>query len=300
MAASVAADIQRGSALHLLPPQALEVHVMKHWDGSDGPRTGGHAVLTLASTGHGLQISFEAPFYNDAPPSPTPDASPDASQPLAGAPVRCGNLWEYEVLELFLVAVPPESSEGQEYEYLELEWGPAGHFLALKLAGFRNVVDHMLEADLSYGARAHMGPVCATDNLPLSDPHAHMSRNHHLEWAVDEEKAVWSGTLTVPAEYFPARADPMTLFHYNMFHIHGEGTDRVYRAAHAVPGEFPDFHRLQYFPPLELEIGNSNGGGGSRADDSGSGAVINGGCCSDSADDTAASQAAMSMDYRDE
>ena len=51
----------------------------------------------------------EANFYNDA----KPDAEPGY---LMG-------LWDYEVVELFLLNSHTE-------EYLELEFGPHGHFLA--------------------------------------------------------------------------------------------------------------------------------------------------------------------------
>ena len=157
MAASVVADIQRG---------VLHVPITKRWDGSElaVPHAGGHAALRLASMGHlGLRISFTAPFYNGALPPPITDAS----RPTAG-PVRCDGLWEYECLELFLVAVPPASSEGQGYQYLELEWGPAGHFLALKLAGCRNVFDHMLDANLNYGTQGHVEPAIHSLHSPLT------------------------------------------------------------------------------------------------------------------------------------
>jgi hypothetical protein len=44
-------------------------------------------------------------------------------------PGQCWGLWEYPVIELFLV-----SAEGP---YVELEFGPAGHWLALYLSDYR-------------------------------------------------------------------------------------------------------------------------------------------------------------------
>ena len=62
-------------------------------------------------------MRVDAPFHGDpAPPGP---------------PGRRPGLWEFEVVELFLV--------GSGGRYLELEVGPHGHFLALELEGIRRL-----------------------------------------------------------------------------------------------------------------------------------------------------------------
>ena len=65
-----------------------------------------------------LTVQIEAPFHGDS--------APDA---LAGA---VWGLWEFEVVELFLV--------GADGRYLEAEFGPHGHHLVLQLAGPREIV----------------------------------------------------------------------------------------------------------------------------------------------------------------
>jgi len=70
----------------------------------------------------GRRLSIRAPFHGD----PAPD----------GPPGSLWKLWEHEVVELFLL--------GQGDHYLELELGPHGHYLVLRLEGRRNVVEHSL------------------------------------------------------------------------------------------------------------------------------------------------------------
>jgi hypothetical protein len=66
-----------------------------------------------------LQLSIEASYYGD----PAPDIPAGMTEAL----------WNYEVVELFLV--------GTGDRYLEIELGPHGHHLVLLLAGRRNVVE---------------------------------------------------------------------------------------------------------------------------------------------------------------
>lgn len=64
-----------------------------------------------------LRVDVEAPWHGDPPPPGPPGPTP--------------RLWEFEVVELFLL--------GADERYLELELGPHGHQLALQLRGRRNV-----------------------------------------------------------------------------------------------------------------------------------------------------------------
>ena len=76
----------------------------------------------------GLQVLFQAPFYND----PAPQSS------------ACSlwGLWEYEVFEIFFV--------GEDGQYLEAEFGPHGHHLVLWLDSPRNIVKKHLPISFSY------------------------------------------------------------------------------------------------------------------------------------------------------
>jgi hypothetical protein len=83
-----------------------------------------------------LTVLVDAPFFDDPPPS--------------GRARSTDHLWEYEVVELFLV--------GEASHYLEVELAPRGHYFVLQLHGARNVVRKGLriryEAEIS-GHRWH-------------------------------------------------------------------------------------------------------------------------------------------------
>jgi len=66
-----------------------------------------------------IEVVVEAPFHDD--PAPASDPGPT------------DRLWEYEVVELFLL--------GADERYLEIELGPHGHHLGLQLVGRRRVVE---------------------------------------------------------------------------------------------------------------------------------------------------------------
>jgi hypothetical protein len=68
--------------------------------------------------GEDLTVLVDAPFFDDPPPR--------------GRARSTDRLWEYEVVELFLV--------GDASRYLEIELSPRGHYFVLQLHGARNVV----------------------------------------------------------------------------------------------------------------------------------------------------------------
>lgn len=81
-----------------------------------------HAELTLSASTAGLRLEAWARRFEGAPvPHP---------------PGRAPRLWEHEVLELFLL--------GDDAHYTELEFGPHGHWLGLRLEGERHCVDDAL------------------------------------------------------------------------------------------------------------------------------------------------------------
>jgi hypothetical protein len=86
------------------------------WDGSP-VATDERALLDLVLDDEALELFVEAPHHADPPP-PGPAASHDG-------------LWDFEVVELFLL--------GADDRYLEVELSPHGHFLVLELAGRRHV-----------------------------------------------------------------------------------------------------------------------------------------------------------------
>ena len=97
--------------------------------------------------------------------------------------------------------------EGAERPYTEIEMGPHGHYLVLQLRGVRAVHRTLLPLTYLAGRRGER----------------------------------WRGVALLAPDLLP---EPVA---YNAYAIHGTGPDRRYLAAHPVPGETPDFHRLDCF-----------------------------------------------------
>ncbi len=163
----------------------MTLRVGSTWDGAPC-RPDEVATVALEDTPDGLRVSIEAPFHGD----PAPTAPPG---PLWG-------LWEHEVVELFVL--------GAGDRYTELELGPHGHHLLLRLEGRRNPVETLLPVD------------------------AHWERHGGR----------WRATTVLAPAVLPPR--PWRL---NAYAIHGTGAERRYLAWAPVPGPQPDFHRLEHF-----------------------------------------------------
>jgi hypothetical protein len=142
-----------------------------------------------------LFIEIDAPYHDDPPP-------PGAGGPMPG-------LWDFEVVELFLLG------EGQRY--LELEFGPHGHWLALELEGARNIVRTEKSSDL-------------------------------VRFEVERSANRWRGRARVSGTLLPT---PVS--HANAYAIHGTAQERRYLAWAPVPGRAPDFHQLDRFPPFDCD-----------------------------------------------
>ncbi len=154
-------------------------------------------ILTLTGTDDSLIVHIDAPFHGD----PAPEA------PVGPTPA----LWEHEVVELFIA--------GPGARYIELEFNPYGHWLALALDGVRNIVD---------------------DRLPI--------RFHTFIAG-----RVWSGRAVIPRSVLPAGPHRV-----NATAIHG-GRDpkrpslkRRHLSWQPLTGDTPDFHQLEAFAPLAL------------------------------------------------
>jgi hypothetical protein len=114
------------------------------WDGT--PADERYALeLSVDDSTHELIVSVDAPFFGDPPP---------LSQAANGS---VANLYEYEVVELFLF--------GAGARYLEVELGPSGHYLALTFDGERQrrgdmtiVYDVPALEDLRWRSRARIPP----------------------------------------------------------------------------------------------------------------------------------------------
>jgi len=148
------------------------------------------ASLHLARAGADWVLTVSAPFHGD--PAPRGRAGPTPG------------LWEFEVVELFVVGSGPGPN------YTEIELGPYGHHLVLQLDGIRATV---------------------ASELPLT-----------FEARISGDR--WTGRATIAGHLMPAHPR-----WWNAYAIHGVGAARRYLAAHPVPGDGPDFHRLRHFAP---------------------------------------------------
>ncbi|MEK7620560.1 MAG: hypothetical protein AAB413_04980 [Patescibacteria group bacterium] len=102
-------------------PQELTLRVDRLWDGKVCPDDRLWANAYVSQTKEGLRIRVEAPMLHD---QKVPDA------PMGS---RVEGLWDYDVVELFLV--------GPGHTYLEIELGAGGHFLVLGFDSIRHRSD---------------------------------------------------------------------------------------------------------------------------------------------------------------
>lgn len=100
--------------------------IARTWDGAD-VGDDERVALGVATEAERVALRVEAPFHRDPAPSRAPGA--------------CPGLWDFEVVELFLV--------GRDDRALEIEIGPHGHHLVLQLAGPRRVIREGLPLELS-------------------------------------------------------------------------------------------------------------------------------------------------------
>jgi len=162
-----------------------KLRVDKTWNGNlAGPEEAAE-VEFFVEEGR-LRVLINAPYHGDAPP-----ASP------AGSTER---LWEHEVVELFLA--------GEDSRYLELEFGPHGHYLVLQFEGVRQA---------------------AARGIPL-------------EYRAEISGDRWHGEARLSIAFLPAGARKA-----NAYAMHGEGETRRYLAAFSLPGDAPDFHQPDFF-----------------------------------------------------
>ncbi len=171
------------------------IHALKialTWNGHSLPLSE-QILMEIEKRPKGLLIDFEAPFYDDAPPESDAGPTPE--------------LWEHEVVEVFIAHAE------QPDQYTEIELGPHGHYLVLRLQGVRNIVSQL----------------------------------HEIRYKYYRVPGRWMGTALIPNELLPP--GPWV---YNAYAIHGQGPTRQYSSCFSVPGPQPDFHQPSRFGPLPL------------------------------------------------
>lgn len=159
------------------------------WDGVPVGADERVAVDVRVSPG-GLVLSVDAPHHGDpAPPDP---------------PGTLDGLWAHEVVEVFVV--------GRDLDdYTEVEVGPHGHQLVLRLRGVRRRLATVI-------------------GLPLD---------------VVRSDGRWTARMRLPSWVLPE--EPTRI---NAFAIHGVGDRRRYLCHAPLPGPAPDFHQPVRFPRL--------------------------------------------------
>jgi hypothetical protein len=94
----------------------MDLTIDRYWDGTPCPDARLHGTVGLAAAKEGLRITASLPHQSRP------------NVPAAAAGSRVANLWEYDVVECFLVG---------ESTYLEVELGAGGHFLVLEFSAPR-------------------------------------------------------------------------------------------------------------------------------------------------------------------
>lgn len=173
----------------------MMIHLTQLWNGEPAPAGhGGRAALTL--DGGLLSLSWDVAL---------------SREPLvpAGPAGFTDGLWERDCIELFLCS---RKGDGR---YLELEVGPAGHWLALAFSGVRERRGELRELDPELSQEVQPGRWRGRCSLPamLVEKHA--------------GAAPWKGLLAAVT-----------------------GDSRPHVCWPRLPGERPDFHQPAAWAPL--------------------------------------------------
>jgi hypothetical protein len=161
--------------------------IERTWQG-EALRHDERVVLEAVVASEHALLTWDAPW----PRGPVPNEPPG----------QCWGLWESAVVELFLA-----SAEGP---YVEFEFGPGGHWLALYLTSYRR-----LDRQLS---------------------------GVHYRWWRDGDR--WRGEATVPLP------ESHRWQSGNAYFIDGDAGSRRYCAASSVHDVAPDFHRRDCYLTL--------------------------------------------------
>ncbi len=163
------------------------------WDGA-AARAEEIAEARLTWSAGDLVVDVVAPYHRDPPPAAPPGSVP--------------RLWEAEVVELFV------GGDGTGADYLEVELGPGGHYLVIRLRGVRCPVE---------------------EELPL-------------EFSASIKGNRWKGRARIPKAWLPAA--PREGWRVNLTACHGAGEGRRFLTAARLSAEQPDFHRPAEWLPL--------------------------------------------------
>lgn len=164
-------------------------------------------------------------------------SAPWLMNPAPNAPRgRLWKLWEYEVVELFI--------SGADGHYLELEFGPWEHHLALSFSNVRSLSDDQCVLDKlefwrssssNVSSESRWGVSCEVDRSLLPPPHCLNSYALGINafWCFDRAEDSSHSDLESQNEVMRR--------------------ERVYSCAAQLPGMTPNFHQPMHFPLWSLK-----------------------------------------------
>ena len=156
----------------------MELRIASTWSG-EPLALKDEVSLTIRTDSDVIVLQVDAPYYGD----PAPESGPGSVD----------GLWEYEVVEWFLVG------EGQPIPYLEVELGPHGHHLVLQLEGVRNAV--RTRRSLAYTAEITGNRWRGVARIPLSWLPPDPSRHNGFAIHGVREHRVYSAAYPVPGPH---------------------------------------------------------------------------------------------------
>ncbi len=138
--------------------EGVSLQVATTWDGTPVAKSD-FVDVSVRLDREKLVVTVTAPFYGDPPP-------PGSGGEMPG-------LWEYEVVELFLL--------GAHGHYLEIELGPHGHYLIFSLTAIRKIDKNLHPCQCLTtisGSHWQCTLSMATDQFPLPFSHANAYAIH--------------------------------------------------------------------------------------------------------------------------
>lgn len=170
------------------------ISVDMRWDGAL-INAGDVLGVVIADVPQEVRVQFTAHLTAQYTTPPNPPAFTDG-------------LWEYDVVELFFAR--PDGS------YVEIEVGPAGHWLVYEFTSYRQASDKTLRP---------------------------------LEYTAQVNNGLWQGSFVIPQAWLKC---PLQECRVNVYQIRSTEAGREYLAWRSLPAIAPDFHRVECFESLGI------------------------------------------------